>query len=91
MMPSLCQRAGLDIVRCYRARLDEAFRATYDGFQAAQRWLSRLWMYAHVAGPAMKTAYVRQAVAWIITREVDPRRLFSPRAVLRSLGRPHQP
>lgn len=83
---ALCAPGELDIVGRYRRRLELNFRATYEGFRAAERWLAYPWVCEHIVGRAMKTAYVKRAVAEIITREADPRRFFSPGAVLRSFA-----
>lgn len=63
----------------------ERLRPRYRGYEVAERWLAHRWLADLLARQARRSARLRGAVAGIVAEEVDPREVFSLRALLRSL------
>lgn len=79
--------ADLHYLRSYPARLEEKLRVRYQGFQAAERWISRPWLNDLVTWRASKSRFVRESLTGILDETVDPRTVFSLRGVLQSFVR----
>lgn len=71
----------------YPRRVEAGLRAKYRGYQVAERWLARAWVSDLVARRIRRSDYLRGAVAGIVAETVDPKAVFSPRGLVRSLWR----
>lgn len=69
----------------YRTFLEDEVAPKYHGYRVAERWLSRPWLNDLLAARATRSRALREAAAGIIGESVDPRTVFSPGGLWRSL------
>ena len=69
----------------YSADVETSLRPRYEGYAAAQRWLSRPWLNDLVSWRIRKGRFLQSAAAGMVAETVDPARIFSWRGLLRSL------
>lgn len=69
----------------YGADVETSLRPRYEGYAAAQRWLSRPWLNDLVSSRIRKGGFLHAAAAGMVAETVDPTRVFSWRGLLRSL------
>lgn len=74
-----------DALAAYGADVETALRPRYDGYAAAQRWLSRLWLNDLVSWRIRKGRFLQAAAAGMVAETVDPARIFSWKGLMRSL------
>ena len=68
----------------YQALLD-GLRPKYRAYEAAERWMGRAWLADLVFRRARSSPYLQRSLAGLANETVDPRDVFSPKGLLRSL------
>lgn len=74
-----------DALAAYSTDVEASLRPRYEGYAAAQRWLSRPWLNDLVSWRIRKGRFLQSAAAGMVAETVDPARIFSWRGLLRSL------
>lgn len=74
-----------DALAAYGGDVETSLRPRYEGYVAAQRWLSRPWLNDLVSWRIRKGRFLQAAAAGMVAETVDPARIFSWRGLLRSL------
>lgn len=69
----------------YPRTLHEEFQPRYHGYQVAERWIARPWLSDLVARGVRRSGRLRRAAAGVISESVDPRAVFSVRALAAGL------
>ncbi len=75
-----------DALAAYGVDVETSLRPRYEGYAAAQRWLSRPWLNDLVSRRIRKGRFLQAAAAGMVAETVDPARIFSWRGLLRSLA-----
>ncbi len=74
-----------DALAAYGSDVEASLRPRYEGYAAAQRWLSRPWLNDLVSWRIRKGRFLQSAAAGMVAETVDPARIFSWRGLLRSV------
>jgi geranylgeranyl reductase family protein len=74
-----------DALAAYPRILHEAFRPRYTGYQLAEHWIASPWVSDLVARGVRRSERLRRAAAGVISESVDPRTVFSVRALAAGL------
>jgi len=69
----------------YRERLDRELAPAYEGYFVAERWLARASVNDFMARRVAKSPFLQRELARFIAGTGDPRRLYSPWSIIRSL------
>lgn len=69
----------------YPRTLDETLQPRYRGYQVAEHWIARPWLSDLVARGVRRSERLRRAAAGVISESVDPRAVFSVRALAAGL------
>ncbi len=68
----------------FQTRVETELRPRYQSYELAERWLSRPWLNDLVMQRISKSGRLQVAFAGLVDESVDPRRVFSLRALLGS-------
>jgi menaquinone-9 beta-reductase len=74
----------VDVLVAYPQAL-RRLRPLYDGYQITERWLARQWVADLLVRRTSRSRFLRDAIAGIVAETVNPREVFSLRAMTRSL------
>lgn len=78
------QSSGTPQLGRFQMRLEKELRPRYQSYELAERWLSRPWLNDLVMRRISKSDRLQMAFAGLVDESVDPSRVFSYRALLRS-------
>lgn len=67
--------------------LERELRPKYRGYQIAEDWFSKPWLNDFMARRISKSRFMQEAVAGLVNETVNPREIFSLRAIIRSFLR----
>jgi flavin-dependent dehydrogenase len=78
-------RSAAPDLRAYGVELEARTRATYESFERGQRWMRVPAIPNLLVRKAARCLALREILEGIVAERVDPRVLFSPRGLLRTL------